>query len=169
MAGPPSLGSHSNGMTETDHRESRQNARAAFSLFAEGFEELPADFLGEGAAFSHGSGRNCALAKFPGSRAAEEDAVGFSTHYDHRENRRMKSLPPRPQRCASEHTQQKAAAHCTETWVEMNHIRDEKESLKLICESVSLRIRIKTRIHGHNVLFFSFVFLSKVQTQGHNF
>lgn len=119
-------------MTETDHCESRQNAHAAFHKFAEGFEALPADFLGEGAAFSHGSGRNCALAKFPGRQAAEEDAVGFSTHYDHRENRRMESLPPRPQCCAREHTQQNAAAHCTATWVEMNHIRDEKESLYVI-------------------------------------
>lgn len=58
------------------------------------------------------------LTKFPGRRAAEEDAVGFSTHYDHRENERME-LPPRPQCCAREHTQQKVAAHL----VEINHIR----------------------------------------------
>lgn len=108
-------------MTEADHRASRQNAGAAFHKFAEGFEGLPADFLGEGAAFSHGSGRYCAFNKIPreaGRQAAEEDAVGFSTHYDHRENERME-LPPRPQCCAREHTQQKAAAHL----VEINDIK----------------------------------------------
>lgn len=56
-------------MTETDHRAGRQKAHAASHKIAEGFGALPADFLGEGAAFSHGSGRYCALTEFPGRQA----------------------------------------------------------------------------------------------------
>lgn len=139
-------------MTETDHRKGRQNAHPAVHTFAEALEALPADFLGEGAAFSHGSGRQCAWVKFPGRQAAEEDAVGFSTHYDHRENRRMEALPARPHSCAREHTQQKAAAHWTATRLEINHIRGEKDS-NVSFVSVSLQMWMKARKEWHNVYF----------------
>lgn len=58
------------------------NVRFANSL--RNFPSLPADLLGEGATFSHGSGRWCTFTIFPGRRAAGRRRFPV-THYDHRE------------------------------------------------------------------------------------
>lgn len=93
LAGPSSQGSPSRAPRATDHNWGRRNARLQIRLG--GFKSLPADLLGEGAAFSHGSGRWCAFHEIP--RQAGRQAAGRRrfpiTHYDHRENRRMGSLP----------------------------------------------------------------------------
>lgn len=146
-------------MTETDHRDSRQNAHAALHKFAEGFEALPADFLGEGAAFSHGSGRNCALAKFPGRRGCRGRRRWFfhSLRPQGKQENGIITAPTTVLRKRTHPAESRCALYGNV--IEMNHIRDEKESLWFVI--LSLRMRMKTRTEWHSVHFFLFLRIFK--------